>query len=182
MAQPLATRQHINATEDDLRQNRLGLMTQTQVDALQEHIDIYQARMDDVMKRAIIATGLITAVLVVIVFVQRALLPIAIVIELFVVGGMIYLTSDFNRFVQQLMIDHDAQAVRIVKGRVSHYTLRTHPLYETLRVEVTNYRLLDKSLADQFGTGELYQLYVLPQSQVVIAAEKVGEKGTGYLR
>jgi len=181
MAQPLATRQQINATEDDLKQNRLGLMSQAQVSALDNHIDTYQARMSDVLKRSIIAATLITITIVVLVFVRVIPLPLAIVIELLVVGGMVYLTSDFNRFVQDLLLDQESRAVRIVKGRVSRYTMRTHPLYQTLRVEVQNYRLLDGELLEQFGTGELYQLYVLPQSQVVISAEKVGEKGTGYL-
>lgn len=181
MAQPLATRQLINATEDDLKQNRLGLMSQAQVSALQDHIDDYQTQMNTVMKRSIMTGGIITVVIVLLVFIRILPLPIALVIELAVVAGMVYLTTDFNRFVQQLLLDHESQAVRIVKGRVSRYTMRTHPLYETLRVEVQNYRLLDGALSAQFGTGELYQLYVLPQSRVVIAAEKVGEKGTGYL-
>ncbi len=182
MVQPLATRQLINATEDDLKQNRLGVMSQSQVSAVQTHLDNYQERMSIVLKRAIFTAGVITSVIVLLVFIRILPLPLAMVIEFIVVGGMVYLTSDFNRFVQQLLLDHEAQAVRIVKGRVSQYTMRTHPLYKTLRVELQNYRLVDEALAEQFGTGELYQLYVLPQSRVVIAAEKTGEKGTGYLR
>lgn len=180
MSHGLATRQHINATEDDLKQNRLGVMSQGQVGALQQHIDAYQARMSDVMKRAIFTGVVITSAIMILVFVRVLPLPIAILIELAVVGGMVYLTSDFNRFVQQLLLDHESHAVRIVKGRVSRHTMRTHPLYKTLRVELQNYRLLDETLSEQFGTGELYQLYVLPQSRVIIAAEKTGEKGMGY--
>lgn len=182
MAQPLATRQTINADENDLKQNRLGLMSQTQVDALESVLEAYQERMTEIVTRSV-ATGLIvTMVIVVLVFVRVLILPIALITELLIVGSMVYVTTDFNRFVQNLGFDEDARAVRIVKGRVSRYALRTHPLYHSLRVEVQTYKILDKALLEQFGTGELYQLYVLPQSRVVIAAEKVGEKGTGYLR
>ena len=59
--------------------------------------------------------------------------------------------------------------------------MRTHPFYNTLRVELETYKLLDASLAREFATGELYQLYVLPHSGVVIAAELIGEKGFRYL-
>ena len=181
MAQSTAKNRRIAATENDLKNNRLGLMSQSQVDNLQKHIDSYQTRINETLQRAIAIGVMITLAIVILVFIRILLMPIAIVIEVLVVGGMIYLTTDFNRFIQQLMLDKDASTVRIIKGRTSRYTMRSHPLYQTLRVEVYNYKVLEPALWKQFGNGELYQLYVLPQSQVVIAAEKIDESGAGHL-
>lgn len=182
MAQPLATRQIINAEEADLKQNRLGLMSQNQISHLQEMVDKYQLRISGIVTKAVATALISTIVIVILVFIRVLILPLAMILELAIVGGMVYMIIDFNSFVHNLVFDEEARAVRIVKGRTSRYAMRTHPLYSSLRVETKNYRLLDASLLEQFGTGELYQLYVLPQSRVVIAAEKVGEKGTGYLR
>ena len=174
--------QIIAASQNDLKNNRLGLMSQQQLATLQAQIDHFQTRLSQLTGRAVkLAIG-ITIAVVTLTFVRVILLPLALAIEVAVVGIMLYLTTDFNRFVQQLMLDREAEAVRIVKGRTSRYTLRTHPLYNTLRIELQTYKLLDGGLAKQFITGELYQYYVLPQSGVVIAAESIGEKNSRYLR
>ena len=86
-------------------------------------------------------------------------------------------TSSVSRFAQQLVFDRDSEAVRIIKGRTSRYAMRTHPFYHSLRVELETYKLLDASLVREFANGELYQLYVLPHSGVIIAAELIAEKG-----
>ena len=173
--------QKIAAGENDLKNNRLGLMSPAQILALEQHISFFQARMTRFVQRSIAAAVMITAVVVILSFVRVVLLPAAMMIEIAVIGVMIYVTTDFNRFVQQLLLDRESETVRIVKGRTSRYTMRTHPLYTTLRVEVQNYKLLDAALSKQFATGELYQLYVLPQSGVVIAAEEISEKRAYYL-
>ena len=173
--------QIIAASSNDLKNNRLGLMSQAQIVTLQDQIDYFQVRMSQLTRRAVTVAILITIAVVCLSFVRVILLPIALGIEVVVVGIMVYMTTDFNRFVQQLTLDREAEAVRIVKGRTSRYTLRTHPLYTTLRVEVHTYKLLDSGLARQFITGDLYQYYVLPQSGVIIAAESTGEKNSRYL-
>ncbi len=173
--------QIIAASANDLKNNRLGLMSQEQLLALNSQIDLFQARMSRLIKRTISLAIVITLAVITMSFIRVILLPVALGIEVVVVGLMLYLTTDFNRFVQQLMLDREAEAVRIVKGRTSRYTLRTHPLYYTLRVELHTYKLLDAGLAREFTTGELYQYYVLPQSGVIIAAESVGEKTAHYL-
>ena len=173
--------QTVAADENDLKQNRLGLMSQQQLDDLQRHIDYHQRHIRRLMQRTIAAGTVVTIGIIIAVLLRLIVLPVAIVIEVLVVGGMVYMTTDFNRFIQQLLIDKEAQAVRIVKGRTSRYTFRSHPLYQTLRVEVQNYKVLDHALFRQFENGELYQLYVMPQSNTVIAAEKLHETKAGYL-
>ena len=173
--------QIIAASPNDLKNNRLGLMSQAQVLTLQDQIDHFEARMTQLTRRAVKLAIVVTIVVVILSFIRVIILPAALAIEVLVVGIMLYMTTDYNRFVQRLTLDREAEAVRIVKGRTSRYTLRTHPLYNTLRIELHTYKLLDGSLAKQFITGELYQYYVLPQSGVVIAAESIGEKNSRYL-
>lgn len=173
--------QIIAASPSDLKNNRLGLMSQAQAVALGEQIDHFEARMSHMTRRALKLAIVITISVALLTFVRMLALPLALAIEVSVVGVMLYLTTDYNRFVQQLTLDREAEAVRIVKGRTSRYTLRTHPLYLSLRIELQTYKLLDGALARQFITGELYQYYVLPQSGVVIAAESIGEKNSRYL-
>lgn len=173
--------QIIAASPNDLKNNRLGLMSEAQLNSLQSQIDQFQTRMSQLTRRAVKLAIAITIAVVVLAFVRVLALPLALAIEVAVVGVMLYLTTDYNRFLRLLTMDREAEAVRIVKGRTSRYTLRTHPLYLTLRIELQTYKLLDSGLARQFVTGELYQYYVLPQSSVVIAAESIGEKNSRYL-
>ena len=174
--------QIIAASKNDLKNNRLGLMSREQVVTLQAQIDHFQARLTQLTSRAVKLAIAITIAVVTLTFVRVLALPLALAIEFVVVGVMLYLWNDYNRFVQQLTLDREAEAVRIVKGRASRYTtLRAHLLYNTLRIELQTYKLLDGGLAKQFITGELYQYYVLPQSGVVIAAEGIGEKNSAYL-
>ena len=174
------TRQVIAATPVDLKNNRLGLLSQEQLETLHTQIDQFELRMAQVIRRSVALATIITIVVVVLSFVRVILLPAALAIEVVVVGVLLYMTTDFNRFVQQLTLDREAEAVRIVKGRTSRGTLRTHILYHTLRIELQSYKLLDVSLAREFTTGELYQFYILPQSRVIIAAEGIGEKNSLY--
>ena len=173
--------QTIAASDNDLKNNRLGLMSQTQILALEERIGFFQARMARFVQRSAATAVMITAAVVILSFIRVVLLPIAIMIEIAVIGIMIYMTVEFNRFVQQLLLDRESETVRIVKGCVSRDAMRIHPLYYTLRVEAQNYKLLDPTLLKQFAVGELYQLYVLPQSGVVIAAERISETSAAYL-
>lgn len=173
--------QIIGASSNDLKNNRLGLLSQAQVVTLQAQIDHFDTRMSQLTGRAVKLAIAITIAVVVLTFARALVLPLALAIEFAVVGIMLYMTADYNRFVQQLTLDREAETVRIVKGRTSRYTLRTHPLYNTLRIELQTYKLLDGGLAKQFVTGELYQYYVLPQSGVVVAAESIGEKNSRYL-
>ncbi len=173
--------QIIAASPSDLKNNRLGLMSQAQVIALQKQIEQFEARLSQLTRRAVKLAVAVTFVVLILTFVRMLALPLALAIELAVVGFMLYLTTDCHRFLQQLSQDCEAEAVRIVKGRTSRYTLRAHPLYQSLRIELQTYKLLDSVLARQFVTGELYQYYVLPQSDVVIAAESIGEKTSRYL-
>lgn len=179
MRQP--SRQKIAASENDLKNNRLGLMSQAQIRALEQHIGFFQARMARFVQRSVALAVMITAAVVILSFVRVVLLPVAMMIEIAVIVAMVYAATDFNRFVQRLALDRESETVRIVKGRTSRYAMRIHPLYTTLRVEVQNYKLLDAALPKRFDAGELYQLYVLPQSGVVIAAEKISEKRPYYL-
>ncbi|MCY4073406.1 MAG: hypothetical protein OXG60_19110 [Chloroflexi bacterium] len=176
-----AEKQTIAASENDLRNNRLGLMSAAQIDMLQTHIDLFQAQSTQIIKRCVGLAILVTAAVVLLSFVRVLLLPIALGIELVMVGIMVYVISSVSRFAQQLALDRDSEAVRIIKGRTSRYVMRTHPFYHSLRVELETYKLLDASLVREFANGELYQLYVLPHSGVIIAAELIAEKGFRYL-
>lgn len=173
--------QIIAASPNDLKNNRLGLMSQAQVVTLEEQIKHFETRMSQLTRRALMLAIVTTIIVLTLTFVRALALPLALAIEVAVVGIMLYLTTDYSRFVQQLTQDREAEAVRIVKGRTSRYTLRAHPFYLSLRIELQTYKLLDSALARQFVTGELYQYYVLPQSGVVIAAEGIGEKNSRYL-
>lgn len=176
-----ARQQTVNASEQDLRNNRLGLMSAAQIDTLAAQIVDFQTQTARMIKRSVQLAVAVTLGVVIMTFVRALLLPIALVIEIMVVGLMLAMTSNLNRFVQLLELDLEAEAVRIIKGRTSRFTLRPHPMYHTLRVELHSYKLLDPSLHAQFVTGELYQLYVLPHAGVVIGAELVGEKEFLYL-
>ena len=149
-----AEKKTIAASENDLRNNRLGLMSAGQIDMLQTHIDLVQAQSTQVIKRCIGLAVLVTIGVVLLSFVRVLLLPIALATELVMVGIMVYLTSSVSRFAQQLSFDRESEAVRIIKGRTSRYAMRTHPFYNTLRVELETYKLLDASLAREFATGE----------------------------
>ena len=175
-----ASRQVIAASESDLKNNRLGLMSQAQMEGLEGDIRRFQAQMTRFVWCSIALAVAVTVVLVVLSFVRILLLPLAMVIELTVIGMMISMITGVNRFVQQLMLDREAETVRIITGRTSRQILQTHPFYYALRVEVQNYKVLNSSLLRQFTTGELYQLYVLPQAGVIIAAEKISEKQAYY--
>lgn len=175
------TAQVIAASPNDLKNNRLGLMSQAQVLTLREQIGHFETRMTRWTRRALKLAIIVTIGVMILTFVRVIALPAALAIEVLAVGLMLYFTTDYSRFLQQLALDRDAETVRIVKGRTSPYTLRAHPLYRTLRVELQTYRLLDGALAREFVTGELYQYYVLPQSSVIIAAESIGEKNSAYL-
>lgn len=181
MAQSPPTQIPLATDESDLRQNRLGLMSQRQIDQLQAHIDYHQSRFGQLIQRTLLTGVVITIGVVIAVLIRLLIVPVAVVIEAVIVGGMIYLTTDFNRFVQHLLMDKEARAVRIIKGRTSRYTMRNHPLYQTVRVELQNYKVLDSALYQQLDNGELYQLYVLPQSRTVVAAEKLETTKSGYL-
>ena len=174
------SRQVIAASPADLKSNRLGLMSQEQLRTLTAEIEAFEARMAEVLRRSVTLAVLITIAVVLLSLARVILLPVALAIEVVVVGVLLYLTTDFNRFVQQLILDREAEAVRIVKGRTSRGTLRPHILYHTLRIELQSYKLLDVSLAREFNTGELYQFYILPQSRAIIAAEGTGEKNSIY--
>ena len=181
MAQTRLNERRIDADDNDIKNNRLGLMSRGQVRKLQKDIDRYQARIQGIIQRAIVIGATVTIMVVVLVLMRVIMIPVAVVLEALVVGGMVYLTTDFNHFIQHLMMDREAGAVRIIKGRVSRYTMRSHPLYQTLRIEIQNYKVQDIALLRQFENGELYQVYVLPQSRLIISAEKISESGTGAL-
>lgn len=174
------SQQVIAASPADLRNNRLGLLSHEQLGTLNEQIDWFQARAAQVIQRSITLAIIITLAVVILSFVRVIILPLALMIEVSVIAVLLYITTDFNRFVQHLILDREAEAVRIVKGRTSRGTLRPHILYHTLRIELQTYRLLESALAREFNTGELYQFYVLPQSRVIIAAERIGEKNSIY--
>ena len=167
----------IAATPADLNSNRLGLLSQAQLRALQTQVDSFQERTARFVRRALIIALALTTGVVALSFVRLLALPVALGFEVLVVGVMLYFTGDCNRFVQGLALDREAQAVRIIKGRTSRHTLRAHPFYWTLRVELQTYKLLDAALARQFTTGALYQFYVLPHTLLIVAAESIDEQG-----
>ncbi len=172
----------IAATPRDLKNNRLGLMSQEQLANLGAQVEALQSHVSQLLRRSITLAFVVTIGVVLLAFIRVIWLPLALGIEFVLVGALLYLVSDVNRFLQQLTLDCEAESVRIVKGRTSRYTIRTHPLYHTIRVELDSYKLLDIGLARQFTTGDLYQHYVLPQSGVIIAAERIGEKDSQYPR
>jgi hypothetical protein len=173
--------QRINATENDIKQNRLGLMSQQQLADLQEQIAHFQQITRSKSRNATITTISVSVSMTLLAAMRIVPLPIALVIALIIIASVVHTFSETWQFIKDLQQDQDEQTVRIVRGRVSHPILGTHPVYKTLRVEVQTYRVADEQLVDQFGTGELYQLYVLPQSRLIIAAEKTEERGTQYL-
>lgn len=177
-----AEKRVIAASENDLKNNRLGLMSAAQIDMLQAHIAQFQAQTAQIYKRCVGLAILVTIGVVLLSLARVLLLPIALSVELIMIGIMVYVTSSVSRFAQQLAFDRESAAVRIIKGRASRYAMRMHPFYYSLRVELENYKLLDAALVREFATGELYQLYVLPHSGVIIAAELIAEKGFRYLR
>lgn len=175
-----AARQVIAASSADLRSNRLGLMSQAQMETLNAQVDAFDMRMAEILRRSVLLAALITLAVLLLSIARVILLPLALLVEVAVVASLLYMTSDFNRFVKQLSLDREAETVRIVRGRTSRATLRPHILYHSLRIELQSYKLLDAALAGAFITGELYQFYVLPQSRVIIAAESTGEKISRY--
>lgn len=170
-----ASQQVIAASPADLNSNRLGLLSQAQLSALHEQLAEFQARTGQFVRRSLLASLGLTIGVVALTFVRVLALPIALGIEALVVAVMLYFAADCNRFVQALELDREAEAVRIVKGRTSRHTLRVHPFYSTLRIELQTYKLLDAGLARQFTTGALYQFYVLPHTQLIVAAESIDE-------
>ncbi len=173
-------RQIIGAAETDLRSNRLGLMSAEQIAALESQVDQLQSRISQVIKRSVLQAGAVTSLVVILTFVRVLPLPVSLAVEVLIVGIMVTLTTSLNRFVQMLELDCQSEAVRIIKGRASRFSVRMHPFYHSLRVELHTHKLLDTSLVTEFVTGELYQLYLLPKSDVIIAAELIGEKSYPY--
>ena len=174
-------RQNIGATETDLRSNRLGLMSAEQIATLESQVDQLQSRISQVIKRSVLQAGAVTSLVVILTFVRVLPLPVSLAIELMIVSVMVTLTTSLNRFVQMLELDCQSEAVRIIKGRTSRFNVRMHPFYHSLRVELHTHKFLDSSLVTEFVTGELYQLYLLPKSDVIIAAELIGEKPTSIV-
>ena len=175
-----SSRQVIAASPADLKSNRLGLMSQAQLQALHAQLATFDRRLSELMRRSVTLAGLATLALVLLSIARVIFLPLALLVEIVVVALLLVISNDINRFVKQLALDREAETVRIIKGRTSRATLRPHILYYTLRIELQSYKLLDASLARSFVTGELYQFYILPQSRVIIAAESVGEKDPHY--
>ena len=176
-----AARQSIAASENDLKNNRLGLMSAGQQSALSAEIDGFSSRSAKAIRQVIGVAALLTIGLVLLTFARVMIFPLALVVEVIIVAVMVSLTSSLNRFAQQLALDREAEAVRIIKGRAAGYALRAHPFWHSLRVELETYKLLDASMLRQFVGGELYQFYVLPHSGVIIAAELIAEKGFRHL-
>ncbi|MCY3575304.1 MAG: hypothetical protein OXG92_00510 [Chloroflexi bacterium] len=172
----------IAATPADLNSNRLGLLSQAQLGALHEQLAGFQTRAAQFLRRTVLVSLGLTIGVVALTFVRVLALPIALGLEALLVGVMLYFAADCNRFVQALELDREAQTVRIVKGRTSRHALRVHPFYSTMRVELQSYKLLDAGLARQFTTGALYQFYVLPHTQLIVAAESIDETGGAFFR
>ncbi len=179
---PSSTRQTIAATPKDIKNNRLGLMSQAQLAALASQIEDFQAEAAQQLRRMTKLTVAVTFALMLLAFVRVVLLPVALVMEALWVAFMLYFISENNRFLQQLTLDAEAQSVRIIKGRTAGALPRVHPLYTSIRVELDSYKLLDATLARHFSAGDLYQHYILPHSGVIIAAERIGEKNALYPR
>ncbi len=175
-----ASHRVIAASPADINSNRLGLLSQAQLRALQDQVEAFQARTARFVRRSLILALTLTIGVVTLTFIRVLVLPIALGIEVIAVGLMLYFTGDCNRFVQGLELDREAQTVRIIKGRTSRHTLRAHPFYWTLRVELQTYKLLDAELARQFTTGALYQFYVLPHTHLIVAAESIDEQGARF--
>ena len=174
--------QVIAASPADIKSNRLGLLSQAQLGSLHEQLAEFQTRTAQFVRRCLLVSLLLTIGVVALAFVRVLALPLALGLEILVVGVMLFFTADCNRFVQALELDREAQTVRIVKGRTSRHTLRVHPFYSTLRIELQTYKLLDAGLARQFTTGALYQFYVLPHTLLIVAAESMDETGGALFR
>lgn len=172
-----ASQQVIAASPADINSNRLGLLSQAQLGSLHEQLAEFQARTAQFVRRSLVLSLGLTIGVVALTFTRVLALPVALGIETLVVGVMLYFAADCNRFVQALELDREAQTVRIIKGRTSRHTLRTHPFYCTLRIELQTYKLLDAGLARQFTTGALYQFYALPHTGLIVAAESIDEPG-----
>ena len=122
-----AQQQTIGASEPDLRNNRLGLMSAAQIDTLATQIDEFQSKTAHTIKRSVQLAAAVTLGVVILTFVRVLLLPFALVIEIMVVGIMLAMTSNLNRFVQLLELDRESEAVRIIKGRTSRFSMRPAP-------------------------------------------------------
>jgi len=171
----------VAATHADIRINRLGLISQQQLQQLDGYIAASQQRVNLLARRTIKLACFATLLLVLLALVRVILLPVALLLEIVLVSFMLFLTAGMQRFVRQLARDRDDKALRLIKGRASRSRLQAHPLYHRLNVELQSYRLLDPMLARQLlRRGELYQYYVLPHSRVIIAAEAIGETAAQY--
>ncbi|MCY4146847.1 MAG: hypothetical protein OXE95_14370 [Chloroflexi bacterium] len=177
-----AAQQIIAASPADLNSNRLGLLSQAQLGSLREQLAEFQVRGAQFVRRSLAVSLGLTIGVVALTFARVLALPVALGIEALVVGVMLFFAADCNRFVQALELDREAETVRIVKGRTSRHTVRAHPFYSTLRIELQTYKLLDAGLARQFTTGALYQFYVLPQTHLIVAAECIDESGGALFR
>lgn len=177
MASTIPTRQTLGADENDLKNNRLGLLSQKQTETLEEHIHYSRAYISEYIRRAMIFGGTATIGILILLMARLLPFPIAMVVLAGMIAYLAYLTSDFNKFIHALVIDHEAGSVRILRGRISKRIAGKHPLYWHLRVEVHGYRVIDERVYRALENGELYKLYILPQSGVVIAAEHEGELG-----
>ena len=171
-----ASQQVVAASPADINSNRLGLLSQAQLRELESQVADFQQRTSAFVRRSLLIALAITIGVVALSFVRIIALPIALGVEIVVVAVMLYLAGDCNRFVQGLELDREAQTVRIIRGRTSRHTLRAHPFYSTLRVELQTYKLLDAGMARQFTTGALYQFYVLPHTLLIVGAESVDER------
>jgi len=180
MVSPLPTRYKLGADENDIKNNRLGLLSQQQVDALEKHIHYARAYFSEYLRHAMVFGGVVTVGVFVFLAIGLLPFPLAMVILAGMIAYLAYLSSDFNKFIHSLVIDQDAGSVRIVRGRTSKRIAGKHPLYWHLRVEVHTYRIMDEKLYRALENGELYKLYILPQSGVIIAAEHDGELGGHY--
>ena len=105
------TRQVIAATPADLKNNRLGLMSQEQLETLRSQIELFEPRMAQVIRRGVAMATLITVAVVLLSFARVIFLPTALAIEVVVVGVLLYMTTDCNRFARQLTLDQEAEAV-----------------------------------------------------------------------
>lgn len=170
------------AEENDLKNNRLGLLSQRQIEKLEQDIEDIQQLVGERIRQGIGLGVIVTIAIVILVFVRVLPFPIALFIEAGLVIALVVLTTDYSRFAQSLVADKEAGAVRIVKGNLSRLIGSIHPLYYLVRVEVRNYKVLDNAVYRSLKIGNLYQLYVLPHSGIIVSCEEVEEVSPGYLR
>ncbi len=159
--------------DEDLRANRLGLMSESQQAMVQAHVEALEER----YRRDVTVAGGLIVLGIAMMIGGMMRLPL-----LFIIGSGVLIYGIFrygiwHGLMNRLRIDLEGESVRIVNGRVSRRNIPPHPLFRLIRVESRLYKIWDDRLNRAMREGGFYAYYYLPQSEVIIAVEPKQEGG-----